>query len=103
MSAVPADCPQLFGVREPDDWGCAAGASLRLGVCLQCSRGRPPAPIRNDVEYAEALEEVSRLFCATEDPALARLIAIVEHIEAYEAVHYPIRAFKIGREASERG
>lgn len=90
MSVVPADCPQLFGQPEPDDWGCAAAVSLRLGVCLQCSRGKPPAPINNDVEYAEALEEVSRLFFSTEGPALARFMAICKHVEAYEDIHYPI-------------
>lgn len=90
MSRVPANCPQLFGTSEPEQDGCDAGASLRLGVCLDCPRGKPPAPIQDDVEYAAALEEVDRLFCSTEGAKLARLEALCVHVEAYEDIHYRI-------------
>lgn len=90
MSRIPENCPQLFGTREPEQGGCDAGVSLALGVCLQCPRGRKPDPIQNEVEYAAALEEIDRLFGATKGPELARLEALIPHVEAYEDKHYPM-------------
>ena len=50
-------------------------------------------PIRNETDYAAALQEIEVLFnCAPDTPEADRLDVLVALVESYEAQHYRIPA-----------
>ncbi|GAA6620981.1 type II toxin-antitoxin system HigA family antitoxin [Scytonema sp. NUACC26] len=50
-------------------------------------------PIKNEIDYRSALDEIERLFDAEPDtPEFNRLDILTTLVEAYEQQHYPIEA-----------